>query len=139
MQLTNNDGGHLGFLMEMYKSGLDSTLPKKVLVLIKKQIQQLLLDGSGIRTRQVMNELDQLLKDKIPSFASFTLEKRMKMYKVMMVFLSLKKYESHAPNTLMCLEGQNAQFFYIILSGKIEVFTVKNSERIRVLKNSCSM
>lgn len=75
-----------------------------------------------------MNELDQILKYRLPSYASFPLEKRMKLCRVM-------QFEAYPEGKLVCKEGQRAENFYFILSGKIEIFLTKFKENSRTRVN----
>ncbi|KAJ3312413.1 hypothetical protein HDV04_003172 [Boothiomyces sp. JEL0838] len=68
-----------------------------------------LLDPNVNRTRETINSIDQLLK-----------------------FRTKAKYESFPEGRLICKEGQRAQNYYFILSGKIEIFTLKHGERDRM-------
>jgi CRP-like cAMP-binding protein len=85
-----------------------------------------LLNESNTRTRDVINNLDYVLKYRVKSFAAFNFEKRIKMCKVM-------RYEYFPKGKLICREGQRANNFYFILSGKIEIFQMKDGiQRTRV-------
>ena len=84
-----------------------------------------MLKRNTTRTREDINELDKILKYRLPSYASFALDKRMKLCKIM-------QYESYPEGKLVCKESQRAENFYFILSGKIEIFLIKENSRTRV-------
>jgi hypothetical protein len=74
MEIPLKESGQLSFMMQMYKGGPDVQLSKKLVTM---------LDPRVVRNRETINNLDQLLKYRVRSFAMFSLEKRMKLCKIM--------------------------------------------------------
>jgi len=88
------------------------------------QITQL-LPKFGNRSRESINEIDHILKYRLPSYATYSLEKRMRFCRIMQL-------ETYPEGKLICKEGQRAENFYFILSGKIEIFLIKETFKNRV-------
>ncbi|KAJ2992372.1 Cyclic nucleotide-binding domain-containing protein 2 [Globomyces sp. JEL0801] len=116
LEIPLKDNGQMAFIMQMYKASTDASLSKKI---------NQLLDPSLPRNRELLNNIDKLLSYRLKSFALFQLEKRMKLCKVM-------RYEQHPGKMLICKEGQKALNFYFILSGKVEIFSIKDGLRTRL-------
>jgi hypothetical protein len=74
MEIPLKESGQLSFMMQMYKGGPDVQLSKRLVTM---------LDPHVVRNRETISNLDQLLKYRVRSFAMFSLEKRMKLCKIM--------------------------------------------------------
>ncbi|KAJ3275259.1 hypothetical protein HDV01_000986 [Terramyces sp. JEL0728] len=69
-----NNIGQMAFIMQMFKTTPDPAFSKKLTHF---------LDPSINRNREIINTLDQLLKYRLKSYSMFSLDRRMKLCKVM--------------------------------------------------------